>query len=106
MMPLEALKGVLDGTGLPWAYRQWEEGEAPPLPYGVFYAGRNNPFGADGIVYSSSQRYTLELYSRDKDPKSEMAVEAALTAAEIFFSKDETYIPSEHMNEVIYEIEV
>lgn len=106
MMALKTLKAVLDGSGLLWAYRQWEEGEAPPLPYGVYYAGRSNPFGADGIVYSSSQRYTLELYSRDKDPESEAAVEAALTAAGIFFSKDEAHIPSEHMNEVIYEIEV
>ena len=60
-MTLQQLKTVLDETGLPWAYRQWEEGEAPPLPYGVFYAGRSNPFGADGVVYSASQRYTLEL---------------------------------------------
>ena len=44
-MTLQQLKAVLDGTGLPWAYRQWEEGEAPALPYGVFYAGRSNPFG-------------------------------------------------------------
>ena len=105
-MTRRQLKTVLDGTGLPWAYRQWEEGEAPALPYGVFYAGRNNPFGADGVVYSASQRYTLELYSRDKDPASEDAVETALTAAGIFYTKDEAYITSERMNEVIYEIEV
>ena len=105
-MTLQQLKTVLDETGLPWAYRQWEEGEAPPLPYGVFYAGRSNPFGAAGVVYSASQQYTLELYSRDKDPASETAVETALTAAGIFFAKDEAYITSERMNEVIYEIEV
>lgn len=105
-MTLQELKSVLDGTGLPWAYRQWEEGEAPALPYGVFYAGRSNPFGADGIVYSSSQKYTLELYSRVKDPKSEATIETSLTAVGIFYSKDETYISSERMNEVIYEIEV
>ena len=106
MMTLQQLKAVLDSTGLPWAYRQWEEREAPPLPYGVYYAGRSNPFGADGIVYASGQRYTLELYSRDKDLESEAVVEAALTGAGIFFSKDEAYISSERMNEVIYEIEV
>ena len=105
-MTLQQLKAVLDGTGLPWAYRQWEEGEAPALPYGVFYAGRSNPFEADGVVYSSSQRYTLELYSRDKDPESEAVVEGALTTAGIFYTKDEAYISSERMNEVIYEIEV
>ena len=64
------------------------------------------PLGRMGVVYASGQRYTLELYSRDKDPESEAVVEAALTGAGIFFSKDEAYISSERMNEVIYEIEV
>lgn len=105
-MTIQKLKTVLDRTGVPFAYRKWEEGEVPPLPYGVYYAGPNNPFAADGVAYFSSQQYTLELYSRDKDPELEARVEAALTEAEIFFEKDEEYLSSEHMNEIIYEIEV
>ena len=105
-MTIQALKAVLDRTGVPFAYRKWERGEAPKLPYGVYYAGPSNPFAADGVVYYSSQRYTLEVYSRDKDPELEARVEAALTQAEIFFEKDEEYLESEHMNEIIYEIEV
>lgn len=105
-MTIQELKTILDRTGVSFAYRKWKAGEVPLLPYGVYYAGPNSPFAADGVVYFSSQQYSLELYSRDKDPELEARVEAVLTEAGIFFEKDEEYLENEHMNEIIYEIEV
>ena len=66
-----------------------------------------NPFAADGIVYAKKTLYALELYTAEKDPDAEAALEKALTAAGIFYSKsDEIYIDKEQMFYVIYEIEV
>lgn len=100
------VRDIIAGTGLPVAYRVWEEGSAPALPYCVYYAGAADNFAADGVVYHTAQQYTVELYTVDKDPEVEAKIEAALTAAGIFWLKDETYIPTERMNEIIYEIEV
>lgn len=99
------LKTVLDGSGIPFVYRAWKNGH--DLPFGVFYFERDNPFAADGIVYAKKTLYALELYTAEKDPDVEAALEKALTAAGIFYSKsDETYIDEEQMFYVIYEIEV
>lgn len=99
------LKTVLDSSGIPFAYRAWKNGH--DLPFGVFYFERDNPFAADGIVYAKKTLYALELYTAEKDPDTEAALEKALTAAGIFYSKsDEIYIDEEQMFYVIYEIEV
>ena len=58
------------------------------------------------MVWFAAQRYTIELYTENKDPAAEAVLESALTAAGIFWTKDEVYIDSERMNEIIYEIEV
>lgn len=100
------IREILQSTGIPFAYRLWPVGEAPPLPYGVYYAGKANNFAADGKVYFTAQRYTIELYTEEKDPNTEALLENALNGAEIFWTKDEAYIESERMNEISYEIEV
>ena len=106
MMNAKEIRAVITGAGLPVAYRAWRENSAPDLPYCVYYAGRANNFAADGVVYHTAQRYTIELYTEEKDPETEAKLEAALTGAGIFCTKEETYIESERMNEIIYEIEV
>ena len=73
------LKTVLDSSGIPFAYRAWKNGH--DLPFGVFYFERDNPFAADGIVYAKKTLYALELYTAEKDPDTEAALENALTAA-------------------------
>lgn len=104
-MTQEKLKSILDASGIPFAYREWKKGHA--LPFGVFYFEQDNPFAADGVVYTKTTRYALELYTAEKDPNAEKGLESALTAAGIFYSKtDETYIDDEQMFYVIYEIEV
>lgn len=106
MMTPQQVRAIIERAGLPVAYRAWRENSAPGLPYCVYYAGRANNFAADGVVYHTAQRYTIELYTEDKDPATEEKLEAVLTGAGIFWTKDETYIESERMNEIIYEIEV
>lgn len=106
MMEAKDVRAIITAAGLPAAYRAWTEGKAPALPYCVYYAGRANNMSADGIVFFTAQRYTIEMYTDEKDPATEKKLEDALTAAGIFWVKDETYIEDERMNEIIYEIEV
>lgn len=109
-MTLEEVKAMLDKTGLPVVYREWpqnpEEGLPPPLPWLCYLVRRGNHFAADGIVYYAAPVIDVELYSADKDPVSESAVEAVLTAAGLFYSKTEIWLEDEKMYEILYETEV
>ena len=103
-MELSEIKTLLEGTGLPVAYRMWPEGAAPALPYLVYFETSNNNFAADGIVYHRVPGIAIELYTEKKEPETECLVEDALS--EFFWTKEETYIDSEHFYEVRYEIQV
>lgn len=60
-MTEEELKKVLDGSGIPFAYRKWETEKKPP--YGVFLLINESSFYADGILYHHVGRYQIELYT-------------------------------------------
>lgn len=106
-MTFAELKTTLSGV-LPdkVAYYQWPVGEAPPLPYMVYYSLGADNFAADNVVYDSRRDVRIELYSRLKDLATEGALEAALTAAGLFWTREETYIDDEHVYETIYEVTI
>lgn len=96
---------ILCATGLPVAYSQF--GATPPeLPYLVYFAESSDNFAADNAVYHPRTNYQVELYSLRKDTTGEALVEAALTAKEIFYDKRETWIPSEKLYQVVYEMQI
>lgn len=99
------LYDILRAIGLPVAYSHF--GAAPPeLPYLVYFAEGSDNFAADNTVYYPRTNYQVELYSLRKDVAREALVEAALTANEIFYDKRETWIPSEELYQVVYEIQI
>jgi len=102
-MDEQALKRQLETSGLPVTYRQWPIGQAPPLPWCVYYYNRNNNFYADGRVYHQFQRYIIELYCKRKDPAAEEKLEKAL--APFVWTKAEIDLPEDKMVMIIYEIE-
>lgn len=97
---------VLNSSGIPFAYHAWKKGEAPSLPFGVFVFVRSENFAADGIVYFQRNRYNVELYTRKKDTAHEEAVENVLDINGVYWEKSETYIESEKVFQILYEIEV
>lgn len=105
-MTLEEIKALMNSTGLPNTYYSWPEKEVPALPYLVYFFPDSNNFGADNHVYTKISELSVELYTSRKDPAAEAAVEAALDRAGIFWDKDETYIKSERMYLILYEMEV
>lgn len=103
-MNLHQIQELLESTGLPVVYRAWPEDGAPPPPFICYLASRSNNFSADGTVYMPVQHIQIELYTKQKEPETEDKVERALSS--VFWSKTETYINTEQVYEILYEIEV
>ena len=105
-MKYKDIAPALEAAGLPVTYYSWPETQAPDLPYLVWYLPGSDNMAADNRVYQKIDQLNVELYTATKDFETEAAVEAALDAAGLVWEKTETYIDSEHMFEVLYEMEV
>lgn len=97
---------MVKSIGLPVAYHHFEEGQSPDPPFLVYLYPETNNFSADGIVYQNISELDIELYTDKKDLEAEEKVEAALKKHGFFYEKTETYLDTEKMYEVLYEMEV
>jgi hypothetical protein len=57
-------------------------------------------------VWLKVKQLDIELYTDKKAPDLENKLEAVLDARGLFYNKDETWIESEKLYEVLYELEV
>ena len=105
-MTFEEVKQILNETGLPFTYYSYPIGEVPNLPYMVFYYPNTENFGADDVVYAHISALNVELYTKNKDFQTEQAVESVFVSHGLFWDKSESYLDSEHMHEVLYEMEI
>ena len=105
-MSYEEINEMMQETGLPFAYHHFAEGEAPKPPFLLFLTEGEDTFGADNIMYHSFKRLNIELYTDEKSPETEKAVEEVLTSHGIYYSKSEIWIESERLYEILYEMEV
>lgn len=103
-MTPEQLKTILDASGIPFAYHHWAVEKRPP--YGVYLYVYDSKFYADGVLYYSTEHCQVEVYTDKKDPGLEQRIEAVLASAGIGYDKSESYIESEKLFEILYEIEV
>lgn len=97
---------ALASTGFPVTYYQWPENEAPPLPYICYYYPNVTPETADNTHHADIYRLNVELYTKNKQFDAETRVEQALLRAGLVFTRDEDYLKTEHMYEVLYMTEV
>lgn len=99
------IAAMLEAVGIPVAYYQFPEpGQEPPFIC-YFFAG-DHDFIADNTNYQKIDRLSVELYTDNKDFGLEKSVEDALNGAGLVWSREDSYIDSEKMNEVAYESEV
>jgi len=70
----------------------------------VYLFSHSSNFGADNKVHSQADNYQVELYTKTKDPAVEALIEGLFDANDIFWEKTETYIESEGLYQVLYEI--
>lgn len=97
---------IVKSIGFPTAYHHFEEGQEPEKPYLVYMSPGTNNFAADGTVYQGINQLDIELYTERKELEAEKRVEAVLKEHGFFYEKTETYLESEKMYEVLYEMEV
>lgn len=97
---------MVKSVGFPTAYHHFAEGQEPEKPYLVYLHPGSSNFAADGIVYQAINELDIELYTEHKDFEAEKRVEAVLKEHGFFYEKTETYLASEKMFEVLYEMEV
>ena len=105
-MSYEEIAEMMQEIGLPFAYHHFAEGESPKPPFLLFLSPGENTFGADNLMYFSFKRLNIELYTDVKSPEIERQVEDVLTQHGIYYTKTETWIESERLYEVLYEVEV
>lgn len=105
-MTKEEVYEMIKSTGLPCAYYQFNVGEAPELPYIVYYYPQSADVMADNINYVDKEQLAIELYTQNKDFDVEKTVEDVLKAHGLAFAREEQYIDDEKMYEILYLMEV
>jgi len=105
-MTIEQLAGMLQDTGIPFAYDHFAEGESPEPPFICYLLPGSDNFAADGRVYFKINEVRVELYTDTKDVFVEKQVEDALDSQGIFYNKSEVWISEERLYEVMYSFEV
>ncbi len=105
-MSYEEINEMMQEIGLPFAYHHFAEGESPKPPFVIFLSPGENTFSADNRMYHGFKQLDIELYTDEKAPDTESRVEEILQQHNIYYTKSETYIESEKLYEVLYEMEV
>ena len=103
-MTLEELKVILDQTGLIVVQRLWAVGQAPPLPYILYYVDEEIGFKDDNQIYAKNKDITIELYSNLKNEREEQ--KKLLDDNKIVYEIYESYLDSEKMYLRAYEINI
>ena len=105
-MTYEEINEMMQEIGMPFAYHHFAEGESPKPPFVIFLSPGEDTFGADNLIYHSFKQLDVELYTDEKSPDTESRVEEVLTQHNIYYTKTESWIESEKLYEVLYEMEV
>ena len=105
-MTYKEIATMMDGLALPSVYFQFKEGEAPALPYVIFYYPSRDDFLADDTQFQKITKLIIELYANEKNFEAEQLVEDMLESNGLVYTKAETYIDDEKMFETLYQTEV
>lgn len=105
-MTLKQIKDALSSTGLPIAYHHFDTDSVKEPPFLVYLFPQSNNMSADNQVYEKISELDVELYTDCKDMGLETRIERVLTDAGLFWQKTESWIETEKLYEVLYEMEV
>lgn len=106
-MTRKEIAEMLNSIGIPTAYYQFPDKSGQQPPFICFYYPGNIPLQADNTTYCNGMtKLTIELYTDNKDFDLENSLEETLIANDLPFAKTESYIGSEQMFQITYEMEV
>ena len=94
----------LKSLGLPIAYNHFDT--APSIPYMVYKYTGSNDFIADNKNYADISSFTVELYTRKKDLATEKLVEDKFKALELPYTDMESWIDTDKLFQIAYEIQI
>lgn len=103
-MTQSELDSTLKSLGYPVEYSNFKK--AQTLPFIVYYRTDETNISSDKRIYGKYISYKVELYTNKKDICSERSVEAILEGIDSGYRTSETYIESEKMYQIVYEIKV
>lgn len=98
------LYAALKTLGMPVAYGEFTSPQAQPfITYQFAYSG---DMTADNQNYLEISNFQIELYTKNKDPATEKKVQDKLKELRLPYSKIETWLDSENLRQVIYEVQL
>lgn len=106
-MSIEQMRAILEGVqgfAEKVTYWEWPIGESPALPFVCFFTNEDAEFAADNVTYYARTRFSVELYSKYRDPSLEALFEEAFRANDLFYSKEAVYLTDERCWETVYTI--
>jgi len=103
-MTLQELFQELKSIGYPVAYGSFAK--PTPPPYLIYQFAYSNDFMADGHNYMEISNFQVELYTEYKDLEAEKKVQDKLKELKLPYTKIETYLESEKLYQVVYEIQL
>lgn len=101
----QALKAI----GFPVAYSHFEDtpqNPAPKPPFITYQFVYSSDVKADNQNYVEISNFQIELYTAKKDLAAEKLVQDKLKELKLPYMKIETYLESEKLYQVIYEIQL
>ena len=103
-MNLMEFKAELEKLEIPIQYRAFESGQAPKLPYLIFYENDSDNIFADNQNWFDVLNVVCELYTDNKDIELETKLQKLLYDLEIQYNSTETFIDSENMYLKAYDV--
>lgn len=95
---------ALKSLGIPVSYGEFNV--APPPPFITYLFAYSSDMNADNHNYLEISNYQIELYTTKKDLAREKLVQDKLKELRIPYSKTESWLESEKLRQVIYEIQL
>jgi hypothetical protein len=105
-MTYRDVKTMVQSIGLPFAYYQFTADTAVAPPFICFYFDESDDEPADNMNWAKIRTLYIELYTDEKDFELESTVETVLANNNQFYTRSETYLDSERMMMVAYEMQV
>lgn len=105
-MTYKEVNTVLASIGIDYAYDHFTDDTGHELPFICFMYSNSSDLEADNINYQKIRALDIELYTKNKDFELEETVESVLNENGFVYTKEETYIESERMYEVIFHTSV
>lgn len=105
-MTYKEVNTMISGVGIPYAYNQFDNDTPQEPPFICFLYDHGDDLIADNTNYQLIRMLSVELYTDTKDFELEQTVEDVLNANGLVYSKQETYLESERMYMITFEVDV